>query len=206
MIEVLQPAVNKRLTTLEAVKEELHITDTTNDSLLEKLIDQASAMIVRYCHRPFALERYRETLAGYGGPRIMLTMRPVVEIFSVKERGYEITGYKLESPESGILYRAQGWGWNPSLVWDITWHPLANTEGYMYEIEYTAGYKLPGDPDRNLPEDIERACINTVVSWYQGMQYAGSIKSESIGDYSVTYAEPLKVDVTDLLKGWRAVI
>ena len=34
-------------------------------------------------------------------------------------------------------------------------------------VAYAAGYWLPGDPQRDLPEDLERACLETIKArWF----------------------------------------
>ncbi|MUG68647.1 hypothetical protein GNP94_22000 [Paenibacillus campinasensis] len=59
------------------------------------------------------------------------------------------------------------------------------------EVEYEAGYTLPGEETseqpRTLPEVVEMACMFTM----QGMlsQPAGNIQSERVGDVSVTYRD-----------------
>lgn len=210
MIEVLEHAQNRRLTTLSALKAELGITDTTQDALLEQLIDQASAMIETYCNRCFAKQRYRETIPGYGSAYLILTMRPVISIESIKENGTLISDYSLDSPGSGLVHRRKGWGWDPSIAWNITWHVIANSEVADYEVEYTAGYVLPGDVNRTLPADIEKACIDIVKNWYLENQQGTNIQSESLGDYSVTYAKPadrtLPQTVLLTLDRWRVFI
>jgi len=206
MIEVLQPADNKKLTTLQAVKEELQIDNAESDELLERLIDEASAYIVRYCRRPFALETYRETVAGYGGLYLVLSMRPIVDVISVKEDGNAIDDYEIESPDAGILYRRSGWSWSPALEWLITWHPSPNEYVKRYEVTYKAGYVLPPDPNRTLPEDIERACIDIVRTWFNDAKRIDAIQSESLGDYSVTYARTATTESDKILDRWIAAI
>jgi len=210
MIEVLVEAVNKKLTTVETLRSELGIIGTAEDALLSKLIDQASAMIETYCNRCFAKQKYRETIPGYGNVYLALSVRPVVSVESVKEEGRVITDYSLDSPSSGLLYRRTGWGWNPGIAWNITWHIMANSELANYEVEYTAGYGLPGEPDRTLPADIERACLEIAKTWYLENQQGTNIQSESLGDYSVTYAKPadrtLPQTVLLTLDRWRVFI
>lgn len=204
MIEVLEPATDRRLTTLAAVKEELRIADSSNDILIQNLIDQASAYVEHYCNRTFALQKYKETVAAHGGLYLALSMRPVIDVESVKENGQLITDYVLETPDSGLLYRKAGWGWNPMLNWVITWQPLPNADIQTYEVVYTAGYILPNGTGRTLPYDIERACIEIIKGWYVDIEAGRRIQSESIGDYSVTYARDMPTDILRTLDGWRS--
>jgi len=206
MVEVLVPATDRRLTTLSTVKEELGIADSSKDTLLQNLIDQASAYVEHYCNRIFALQKYKETVAAHGGLYLALSMRPVIDVESVKENGQLITDYVLETPDSGLLYRKAGWGWKPMLNWVITWQPLPNADMQTYEVVYTAGYILPSETGRTLPYDIERACIEIIKSWYMDIESGRRIQSESIGDYSVTYARDIPSEIVRTLDGWRSWI
>lgn len=210
MIEVLERAQSKRLTTLDALKTELGITDTSEDELLDHLIDQASALVETYCNRCFAKQTYREIIPGYGNLYLALSVRPVVSVKSVKRDGVAITDYYLDSPNSGLLYRRVGWGWSPKILWGLTWHVEPNSELANYEVEYTAGFVLPGNPDRTLPADIEKACLDIAKTWYLENKQGNGIQSESLGDYSVTYAKQadrtLPNTVLLTLDRWRLFI
>lgn len=52
------------LTTLTAVKEFLNIKETSEDALIERLIQAASSFIEIYCNRIFASAVYTETFDG----------------------------------------------------------------------------------------------------------------------------------------------
>lgn len=76
-------------------------------------------------------------------------------------------------PENGMLFRRTGWPCGARLV----------------EVEYLAGYILPSDeagaPPATLPENIELACI----MFAQILLRSPGVKSERVGDISVTYDE-----------------
>jgi len=206
MLEVIAPAANKQLTTLETVKSELGISDTGQDAFLNSLIDRASDAIVSFCGRPFAKESYRETLAGYGTNRLILSRTPVIDVFSITADSEIITDYLLEDPEAGILFRKRGWQWAPTLGWNISFHPIGSSENLNFTVEYTAGYVLPGDEGtRTLPHDIEQACIDTVKALYSAGERDPAITGERIGDYQVSYVQGLPVGVTQLLIPWRRI-
>jgi hypothetical protein len=209
MLEVITPAANKKLTTVSAVKEELGIPDAdmSQDALISLFIDRASDAIVTFCSRPFAKEGYRETVPGYGSNRLILSRTPIVEITSVIADSEIITDYLLEDPEAGILFRRRGWQWAPTMGWNITWHPVGNSEDLNFTVEYTAGYVLPGDQGtRTLPNDIEKACIETVKAWYLARERDPVITAERIGDYQASYAQGLPAVATQLLAPWRRII
>jgi len=81
----------------------------------------------------------------------------------------ELTDYQLISPSEdrnyGILYCPGGW-----------------VRGQEYFVDYTAGYAT-------APIDLEDICIRLVVNRYNQSKKDGSIKSESLGDYSYTMAD-----------------
>lgn len=208
MLKVITPAANKQLTTVDVVKSELGISDTSQDTLLAKLIDQASDAIVSFCGRPFAREDYRETVPGYGTNRLLLSRTPIVQISSVVADSEIITDYLLENAEAGILYRKRGWQWAPTLGWHITWQPVGGSENLNFTVDYTAGYVLPGDEGdtRTLPHDIERACIDTVKAWFHARERDPAVTGEGVGDYQASYAQGLPASVRQLLEPWRRVV
>ena len=81
----------------------------------------------------------------------------------------ELTDYQLISPTEdrnyGVLYCPGGW-----------------IKGEEYFFDYTAGYAT-------APIDLEDICIRLVVNRYNQSKKDGSIKSESLGDYSYTMAD-----------------
>jgi hypothetical protein len=81
----------------------------------------------------------------------------------------ELTDYQLISPSEdrnyGMLYCPGGW-----------------IRGIEYFVDYTAGYAT-------APIDMEDICIRLVVNRYNQSKKDGSIKSESLGDYSYTMAD-----------------
>jgi len=97
----------------------------------------------------------------------------------------ELTDYQLISPTEdrnyGVLYCPGGW-----------------TRGQEYFVDYTAGYAT-------APIDLEDICIRLVVNRYNQSKKDGSIKSESLGDYSYTMADMRSLpddlkEATDLYK------
>jgi len=75
-VTVTTAARSTRLARAENVQEDLGIS--TDTAMLNRMIDEASAAIVAYCHRPFAREAYTETLPGFGNIHLMLGRTPIV--------------------------------------------------------------------------------------------------------------------------------
>lgn len=162
VLSVSTVAPTLRLTTRSAVKAELGLTSSTDDALIDALIDQFSAAIVSYCHRPFARESYTEQLAGFGDIRLQLERTPVVSVSAVTLRGAAITDYGIEDADKGWLfartvsgtgatYQRMAWPWSvqtyPGLSGDGAWlnrgTPLARQEEPQISVDYVAGYILP---------------------------------------------------------------
>jgi len=143
-------AASTRLTTV-AVVEGL-VGPTSDDSLLGELIDQASAAIAAYCHRPFARETYAESLAGFGEIRLQLARTPVVAVSSVVDQdGNVITDHSIEDAVRGWLYRRAGWVWSAQAYAGLgaggrfmdMGAPLPRSEEPHYTVAYQAGYLMP---------------------------------------------------------------
>lgn len=205
MLEILIPATNRKLTTVTAVKIELEISGNQYDAFLSDLIDQASSIIEQYCDRTFAREKYKETLPGFGTKFLSLSKTPICHIESVKLGEELITDYKIYNANAGILYRERGWGWTVDFGWNITYFPIPGSEKFIYEVIYEAGYILPGEPQRNLPFAIERACIEIVKQYFIQRSKDPSIESESLGDYQVSHTLGLTPLVKEILTGWRRI-
>lgn len=208
MLEIITSATSKQLTTVTAIKAELGITDTTQDALLGSLIDQASDAIADYCGRPFAREVYKETIPGHGSNRLVLNRTPIVSVASVVADSEIILDYLIEDPGAGILYRKTGWRWTPPIGWNITYFPLSGQEELLFAVQYAAGYLLPADTGRTLPQSIEKACIETVKLWYLGRDRDQALASEKFGDLQSNYnqVQGFPPSAVQLLVPWRRII
>ena len=207
-LTVTTPAADTKLTTPERVVEEV---DGIADPLLTELIEQASAIIVAYCDRPFAQEVYSETLPGFGDVELMVSRTPIIGTPTVFHNGDPIIDFTIESPEAGILRRDNGWSWTAPFFQHLVGHPIAGAEDPQFTVNYTAGYILPDDQaNRTLPLDIERAAIELVRATYLSRTRDPAVVSERVGDYAVTYARPgeepesgLPPRVEALLTRWK---
>ncbi len=54
-------------------------------------------------------------------------------------------------------------------------------------VDYTAGYTM-------VPDDIEDACLELVAQLYHRPEHDSTLKSEKLGDYSYTVADPSSAD------------
>ncbi|CAA0095087.1 Uncharacterised protein [Starkeya nomas] len=196
MLTVITPAAKRDLTTLDAVKLELEVTDDAADAYLGGLIGQASRAIESWCGRVFAREGLRETvhLTEPAGT-LLLSRFPLAAITSVTTEAGSLAPalYEAEA-ETGMLYRLTASGarsvWSPGRIL----------------VDYAAGFLLPGDEGRDLPPDIERAAILAVRNAWHARGRDQTVRSEDVdgvGSFSYGLPASLSADVTDLLAPYR---
>lgn len=214
MITIVSPASSRKLTVLGAVKSALELSGTTHDAILDQTIDQASAAIAANCGREFARETVKETVAGHGGVFLAVGRTPIVSITAIRECDGVVTvpasDYVVHDAAVGLIRRKTGvWLWSAAQYVGAVGRPVAGSEAAYYEVEYVGGYALPSmSGTRDLPFDIERACIELVKAWFLGRGRDPSVQSEHANDvYNATYFgggdgsfPPL---VRDILAPWR---
>lgn len=180
------------LTTLATVKDELGITDGSEDNRLERYIQVASDAIVRYCRRKFHREAgIVEKHAGAGFPRLFLDRIPLVSVTEVQIDESVIDDFDLVDLVTGLLYRDAGWTRRALRAAGVVQQPVSGTDDENIQVTYVGGFITPeGDPaqgDRDLPFDLEQACIDTVTSIRANRGQDTNITAEKLGDASVTY-------------------
>ena len=191
------------LTTLAMLKAELGSTITASDDALCAYIAQASRLISSYCDRIFARAQWEEVYRLRMSRRrsLLLSQRPVVEIESLFLDGLQLDVTALDcDTESGILH--------PPRLHQACEHWHAN----RIAVVYTAGYLLPGQDQRDLPDDVERACLITARGLYFAPERGDPlIRSESEqGVGGTSYLDPiaanggLPADAAAMLAGYMS--
>jgi len=164
-LEVVTPATATRLTTREAVRAEAGpAAEGLGDAVIDALIDQASGMVERHCNRVFARETVREEFYDASNGTVILTRTPVVAVETVNGATLAESGYGLDKG-AGILRSRARYG--------------RETTGPV-EVVYTAGYLLPGQENRNLPVNVERATALVAATILGNRQRDILVKSESV--------------------------
>ncbi|MFC0410977.1 head-tail connector protein [Roseomonas elaeocarpi] len=168
MLTVVTPAKSRLLTTVPAARDHLLLGDDVDETYLRDLIAQASAAIVSHCRRAFARETVRETFRPRGSAPLILDRTPVAGAVTLTVAGQAVDADGTElNTLSGLLYRLDGaarwtaWGCDATAV------------------EYTGGYALPGEPDRDLPADIEEACLIMVAARHAARGRDPMLRSET---------------------------
>ena len=160
---------DRALTTLANVKLWLGIDigDTSQDDLLEELINIISDSVQNFIDRDLGLKNYNEHINGSGSSLINTKNYPITTINEIKVNGIvlESDEYELTSDDAkrGQIYREFGWNRKGTCA------GLNNDFGRQLRninIDYDAGYVLPVDPQteqRTLPYDIE-GLVKTLIS------------------------------------------
>lgn len=144
------------------------------------LVSAASRWVERYCRRTFAQAEVTEKYDGRNLPRIWLDRTPVVEVASVTVNGAALDnsqgmGWTFD-PDTGELLRGPGTD-DPRFA---PWFPRGRRN---VEVTYTGGYEP-------IPDDVQRATLICVQHLADGSEATGVIRSESVGAYSYTLADP----------------
>jgi hypothetical protein len=154
MLTIVTPAPARLLTTRETLKLRLKFDEDPEEEILDALALEASDMIATHCDRVFGKETVREQFrleCHLDGP-LILARRPVVSIVAVTEAGTALaaTDYEIDK-DKGLLTRLSG---------D---EPACWRSGKIL-VDYSGGWILPGwsGQTRNLPADVESACIELV--------------------------------------------
>jgi len=158
------------LTTLGSVKTYLGISDSSRDTLLESLINSASALVEKYTGRYFVVRAaIAELHDGEAGcENIKLKYYPVTAVASVKVDGVtaDASLYSVDK-EAGLVRMSGGWSRGEQNV----------------EVVYSAGMAAA---TADVPGDLQLAC-QMLVSLFFNRRDA-SVERQTLGDYSISYA------------------
>lgn len=170
------------LTTVEALKAELSIPseDNSRDTVLARAVNAASDAIRRYCRRDFARTEITEQLTGRGSPALLVSLSPVVSLEVVAICGEEIDLENFTVDRAaGIIERRHG-------VWPESDRPNIS-------VTYTGGWVTPAQATdelkRNLPHDIEEACLIIAANRVQSMGQPVDAQILQVEQIRVHFAE-----------------
>lgn len=149
-------------------------------------LEGASGLVERYCGRSFLAVYEDEVLIdGSGGQSLLLDSPPAWDVTDVvlRRQGADDTdvdpdAWELDG-EKGILWIRDSYG-----AWE---RGVKN-----YGLTFSHGYKLAGS-DGEAPELPPEIALVTMALAQRGLQLSssqgGAITQESIGSYSVSYAD-----------------
>lgn len=160
------------LTTLAAVKTAGNITGSGDDGLLQSIIDAASSYIAVWCSREFGAVTETIVVDGNGRQKLFCPKTPIISMSSLVVNGSVIP------PRGGYSPNAFGYAHTDNMI--LLVGPYSFAEGWQnVEITLTYGYA-------SVPSDLERACIELVLSRYRARQRI-DLMSQSMGGESVTF-------------------
>lgn len=180
IVTVSEPVSDAALTTLPRVKQELNITVSTFDDILQDKIDEASddieAALGFRVVRETAVQTFWHEQYDTIPDRLLLARTPVVSIASVVVDGNTIDPslYRLDA-KTGELFALDSAGY--PCVWQFCRDVV---------ITHTGGYILPDASNRDLPKGIEGACIDLVSSFWAAKGRDPALKSLDIPGVSTS--------------------
>ena len=168
------------LISLAEAKTHLGITDTANDTLLEALIDGASAAIEAFCQTVFVQRTITDIVAGGPGlrcKRIYLTRYPIVSVTSITDPAANTvpaTDY--------VIYKAEG-----MLIHAGAWPEAQDSNGNVarWSVVYIAGRAAT---TAAVEANLKLACKMLVAATFSRRE--SGIASKRVGDLSVSYHAP----------------
>ena len=190
------------------------VTTTQEIEYAGRLARRASAWAETFIGFPLGLAVYSESVAGYGGPRLMLSRTPLVRIL----RFFDSTAtsdataicssdFRVEDAAAGFLSRDGGFRWTNDRADAETCFSLGLAPAYLpgretkpWLIEYVAGYRVTGSTvtcmgvssgddafttGATLPDDIVQAVAARAAELYANPT---GVRARRVGDLSVEYA------------------
>ena len=183
------------IATITEIKTRLNITGSGDDAVLTQVLEQIDQAIKTYLDRnveSLAYDEYVDTSEGLHRDRYFTKDFPIeAESVIVTDNDtiwVEGTNYDVDYI-NGI----------------INFYTLPTIGFKKLRVQYTAGYEADG-----IPKDLKMAVINASCTLFNNRKQTG-IKSESLGDYSVTYADSnstdgLLDDVSNILDKYRRYV
>lgn len=211
IITVDTPAESFDLTVLEKLKLDLDLLDDSEDKQLARFITSASRLVATFIGRTLAKQTYTERTQGYGTLELMLTHTPILSLSSVYINGELVIDAEISNPDSGLLYRENGWRWNTDNYSGLSMQPMPGREHPKIKVTYEAGYVLPSfqEDEDTLPPDIEEACVIAAKDLYLAKETYTGISQEKVGDISVSYSQKrggLSELAKDILEPYRRIV
>lgn len=178
-------------------------TSTGRDTAQAAAIKAASRWVEKQMGYPLLAQVYSETVAGFGGRNLMLSRTPIISVlrfFNSTSTGTAIeicsSEFRIDA-EEGMLNRDQGFSWNASVRQDLLPNIIPTEEHKPWLVEYSAGYFFPGESTSTdygttstgastLDDGIHEAVLMKANRF---LNAPGNVKSESVGDFKVTYSD-----------------
>lgn len=188
-------SVNMKLCTLTNLKLRTghDATDVADDDLLNLIIEGVSERFQKHCNREF--ERSEEAYEEFGGDEteIRVSRYPIELVVGFESKTGERVGFlPLSVNDDSYVIRH-------NCV--ISLHsPLAGHRTQC-RVQYIGGYVLPGSTagvgQTALPDDLEMACMEQCVHWWQNRDRLGQVSTSADG---VTVQQFAQLDLLPSVK------
>lgn len=202
--------IDNALTTLDTIKSELSIQDTTKDDRLIRLINSASDYFISKIGRELRYQEITEHLKGTSSQYFILDNYPIDTVSSILLNGNEVdsNSWELEIRDKkiGHIYNDSGWHDVVSAYGLIGDYKVSHR---VYDITYSFGYVLPKDESdetpRTLPYDIEDCIISMVLDKYMTLSRKSyGLKALKQGRVSYTFDNgSLKEEVKETINKYK---
>lgn len=167
------------------------------DATVQRCVTAASAAIATYCGRTFERASLSEAPLCAGLPAAMLERPPVQSVTRVLENGAQLAASDFRVDVGAGLLRRVGRCWPLAcraggFVSETTTE--YESDGDKLLVDYVGGWQTPGQVAlagsgvSDLPADLQEAAVLTATQFYRRRGTDPNIASESLGDWSVTYA------------------
>jgi hypothetical protein len=197
------PLAELALTDTATARSVLGLIDSSQDALIQLLINAVSEAMSHEIRRPV---HYRagivERVPGFGGCRLRVSGRPILSIASIDLldidgtviETYASDSYEIEDSDGllGMIYRPAGWPDTARQNAGFTLKPMPGTERSSIQVTYTAGWITPFQANalehgtslgtRTLPYDLEYGCLESVASLWRRRGHDLARLSESTQD------------------------
>ena len=199
------------LTTVERMKLMLGLADIEDErtnTIVEMLINKASAWIERQVGRHLGKNTYTQFYDADGQQELVLLEYPIISVGYVKEGGALVDESEYDygqTADIGVIYRDSGWlkaGYRMGLAYDMI------RSKRIIEVNYTAGYVLPKDATeehpQTLPADLEGLLWEIVSQAYTSLQNGSQgLTAFSISDVHWTFDKSTHPEWVQLINLYR---
>lgn len=234
-LEVIYASTDRQLTTTGYLKELLlgaTATSTERDGLFSRHIGRASAWAEGFIGQPLTVQTYRETLAGYGRRRLMLSHTPVRAVIAVY-RGTDTedataiatSEFIVEDRGAGLLARNNGFQWSAAMQFSgggliggdaipLDPAPLAGQEYRPFLVDYVAGWTYDGISTDSDNWSTVKGTTSTGRTLPEDVEHGVLLKAQSLvlnnqdvheerlGDLEVRYNARSVADDSEVHRPW----
>lgn len=174
--------------TVDELKRQLEITDTSKDIMLFQLTKAATEFVENFTGRKYTYKTYTETFQPESTTDSLLLQNfpansitsVVIEGITLDAQTVDVDNYVLDK-STGVITRVDG-DYFPRM-------PIKTV------ITYKAGFPA-------IPEDLRDIVKKIVISEYN-MRRREGVKSETIGAYTVRFANEILEENSDIYKALR---